>query len=244
MEQEKRTIKVALRENKTATADKAPYLMTVIPNGTAGIADIVAEMRKDGFNITEAMFRLYLNALFEVAIEHVRKGEKVQTPFGLMELAISGSMDCEDAKLDPTRNEVYVKITPPASWRKALAEVEGVIVNPATSDLSIGNVLTVSLGRDGFNVLRPGDAFSMSGRGFPTDGTEDGAVTLRDGEGMVHVVEVESARRECLNCRAPRTAAVGEGLLEVTLVGGKKGDCRFSASRKVKIVAPRDAEKC
>ena len=30
MEQEKKTIKVALRENKTATADKAPYLMTVI----------------------------------------------------------------------------------------------------------------------------------------------------------------------------------------------------------------------
>ena len=232
---EKKTIKVALRENKTATADKAPYLMTVIPNGTAGIPELVASMREEGLNITEPMFRYYLNAIFEVAIEHVRKGEKVETPFGLMELAISGSMDHVDSKLDPKRNEVYVKITPPASWRKALAEVEGVIVNPATSDLAIGNVLTVSLGRDGFNVLKPGEAFSMSGRGFPTDGTEDGAVTLRDGAGTVHVVEVESARRECLNCRAPRTAAPGAGLLEITLVGGKKGDCRFTASRKVTV---------
>ena len=77
----------------------------------------------------------------------------------------------------------------------------------------------------------------MSGRGFPTDGTEDGAVTLRDGAGTVHVVDVESARRECLNCRAPRTAAPGAGLLEITLVGGKKGDCRFTASRKVRILA-------
>ena len=233
---EKKTIKVALRENKTATADKAPYLMTVIPNGTVGIPELVASMREDGLNVTEAQFRLYLNAMLEVAIEHVRKGEKVQTPFGLMELAISGSMDHVDSKLDPKRNEVYVKVTPPASWRKALAEVEGVIVNPATSDLAIGNVLTVSLGRDGFNVLKPGEPFSMSGRGFPTDGTEDGAVTLRDGAGTVHVVEVESARRECLNCRAPRTAASGEGLLEITLVGGKKGDCRFTASRKVRIL--------
>ena len=62
-------------------------------------------------------------------------------------------------------------------------------------------------------------------------------MTLRDGAGTVHVVEVESARRECLNCRAPRTAASGEGLLEITLVGGKKGDCRFTASRKVRILA-------
>ena len=236
MKQEKKTIRVALRENKTATADKAPYLMTVIPNGTAGIEDFVADMRADGFNITVPMFQYYLNAMFEVAIDHVRKGEKVQTPFGLMELAISGSMDSADAPLDPKRNEVYVKITPPASWRKALAEVEGVIVNPAVSDLAIGNVLTVSLGRDGFNVIKPGEDFSMSGRGFPTDGTEDGAVTLRDGAGGVHVVEVVSVRRECLNCRAPRTAAAGDGLLEITLVGGKKGDCRFTASRKVKIM--------
>ena len=99
---------------------------------------------------------------------------------------------------------------PPASWRKALAEVEGVIVNPAVSDLAIGNVLTVSLGRDGFNVLKPGEDFSMRGRGFPADGTEVGAVTLRDG--------------------------AGDGLVEVTLPGGKKGDCRFTASRKVRIV--------
>ena len=227
---------MALRENKTATADKAPYLMTVIPNGTAGIEDFVSEMRADGFNITEAQFRLYLNVMFEVAIDHIRKGEKVETPFGLMEPAISGSVDYVDSPLDPKRNEVYVKITPPASWRKALAEVEGVIVNPAVSDLAIGNVLTVSLGRDGFNVIKPGEDFSMSGRGFPTDGTEVGAVTLRDGAGEVHVVEVVSARRECLNCRAPRTAATGDGRLEITLVGGKKGDCRFTASRKVKIV--------
>ena len=48
MKQEKKTIKVALRENKTATADKAPYLMTVIPNGTAGIPELVASMREDG----------------------------------------------------------------------------------------------------------------------------------------------------------------------------------------------------
>ena len=233
---EKKTIKVALRENKTATADKAPYLMTVIPNGTAGIEDLVASMREDGVNVTEAQFRLYLNAMFEVAIEHLRKGEKVETPFGLMEPAISGSVDYVDSPLDPKRNEVYVKITPPTSWRKALAEVEGAIVNPAVSDLAIGNVLTASLGRDGFNVLKPGEDFSMSGRGFPTDGTEDGAVTLRDGAGAVHVVEVVSARRECLNCRTPRAAAAGNGLLEITLVGGKKGDCRFTASRKVKII--------
>ena len=233
---EKKTIKIALRENKTATADKAPYLMTVIPNGTAGIEDLVASMREDGVNVTEAQFRLYLNAMFEVAIEHLRKGEKVETPFGLMEPAISGSVDYVDSPLDPKRNEVYVKITPPTSWRKALAEVEGAIVNPAVSDLAIGNVLTASLGRDGFNVLKAGEDFSMSGRGFPTDGTEDGAVTLRDGAGEVHVVEVVSARRECLNCRAPHTAATGNGLLEITLVGGKKGDCRFTASRKVRIV--------
>lgn len=233
---EKKTIKIALRENKTATADKAPYLMTVIPSGTAGIEDLVASMREDGFNITEAQFRLYLNSMFEVAIEHLRKGEKVETPFGLMEPAIDGSVDYVDSPLDPKRNKVYIKITPPASWRKALAEVEGVIVNPAVSDLAIGNVLTVSLGRDGFNVLKAGEDFSMSGRGFPTDGTEDGAVTLRDGAGEVHVIEVVSARRECLNCRAPRTAAAGKGLLEITLVGGKKGDCRFTASRKVGIV--------
>ena len=233
---EKKTIKIALRENKTATADKAPYLMTVIPNGTAGIEDLVAGMREDGVNVTEAQFRLYLNAMFEVAIEHLRKGEKVETPFGLMEPAIGGSVDYVDSPLDPKRNEVYVKITPPTSWRKALAEVEGAIVNPAVSDLAIGNVLTVSLGRDGFNVLKPGEDFSMSGRGFPTDGTEDGAVTLCDGAGEVHVVEVVSARRECLNCRAPRAAAAGNGLLEITLVGGKKGDCRFTASRKVKII--------
>ena len=42
MEQEKKTIKVALRENKTATADKAPYLMTVILGLLGAVAAMAA----------------------------------------------------------------------------------------------------------------------------------------------------------------------------------------------------------
>ena len=229
---EKKTIKVKPYKNRMKTADKAPYLMRVVSNGEVHLDDILREVAKETGG-TVAQARLVHNAMWEVIREELGKNHKVETPFGLFELAISGTVPHVDSKLDPKKNKVYVKITPPAAWRKELAKVTPVMVGGPESDLMVAEIFTGALGAKGYNVVVSGQPFVVTGDGFLEDGIL--SVSLKDAKGVCHAVTVETRKKTALVCTFAGAAAKGKATLEVVLAGEEPDTYRFTASRKVTV---------
>ena len=229
---ETKVIKVKSYRNRTKTADKAPYLMRVVSNGTLHLDDILREVAKETGG-TVARARLAHNAMWEVIRKELNEGHKVETPFGLFEPAISGTVPHVDSPLDPKKNKVYIKITPPAVWRKELAKLTPVLVGGPESALMIGEVFTGALGAKGYNVVVPGQSFVVTGDGFLEDGVL--SVLLTDTKGVSHDVTVEARKKTALVCTLAGTAAKGKATLEVVLAGEEPDTYRFSASRKVTV---------
>ena len=219
-----------LKKNPLKSKDKVPYLVDVVPTGTANLDMILTEVA-ESLNITKARARLCYDAMFELINEELAKGNKVQTPFGLMEPAISGSFDAEDAPFDPKRNKVYVKVTPPKAIRDALKKIVPERLDAPSAPLEIAAVVTSSLGKRGYNAVKVGEAFAVSGQGF-SDAVQ---VTLVDKKGIRHEVAVEEAKETLLLCGAVSAAAKGAATLEVSVVSTSNATGRFTATRRVKI---------
>ena len=219
-----------LKKNPLKSKDRAPYLMDVVPTGTANLDMILSEVA-ESLNLTKARVRLCYDAMFELINEELAKGNKVQTPFGLMEPAISGSFDAEDAPFDPKRNKVYVKVTPPKSIQDALKKIVPERLDEPSVPLEIAAVVTSSLGKKGYNAVRVGEAFAVSGQGF-SDAVE---VTLVDKNGVRHEVAVEEAKETLLHCGSVSVAAKGTATLAVSVASSSRATGRFTATRRVKV---------
>lgn len=219
-----------LRKNPLKTKDAVPYLADVVPTGTASLDMILSEVA-ESLNLTKARVRLCYDAMFELIHEALAKGQKVQTPFGLMEPAISGSFDAEDAPFDPKRNRMYVKVTPPKTIRDAVAKMVPERLDAPPVPLEIAAVVTSSLGKTGYNAVRVGEAFAVSGQGF-SDAVQ---VTLVDKKGVRHEVAVEAAKETLLLCGAVSAAAKGAAMLEVSVTSSSGETGRFTATRRVKV---------
>ena len=220
-----------LKKNPLKTKDKVPYLADVVPTGTANLDMILSDVA-ESLNITKARARLCFDAMFELINEELAKGNKVQTPFGLMEPAISGSFDAEDAPFDPKRNKVYVKVTPPKAIRDALKKIVPERLDEPEVPLEIAAVVTSSLGKKGYNAVRAGEPFVVSGRGF----SDAVRIALVDRRGARHEVAVEAAKDTLLLCGPVSTAAKGAATLELSPASDEPNGSRFTASRKVTVL--------
>ena len=230
--EEKKTIKVKHYRNKLKTADKAPYLMRVMPNGEVRLDDILREVAKEtGWTLPTV--RMYYNVFFDQLMEELRQGHKVKTQLGLFEPAISGTVPSEDSPLDPKKNKVYIRVTPPAAWRKQLAKLTPVEVGGPESALMVGEVFTGSLGAKGYNVVVSGQSFVVTGDGFMEDGIL--TVSLTDAKGTSRAVTVEARKKTALVCTLAGAAAKGKATLVVVLAGEEPNTYRFTASRKVTV---------
>ena len=219
-----------LKKNPLKTKDEVPYLADVVPAGTANLDMILTDVAKE-LNITKARARLCYDAMFEFIGEELAKGHKIQTLFGLMEPAISGSFDAEDAPFDPKRNKVYVKVTPPKAIRGALAKIVPERLDQPEVPLEIAAVVTSALGKSGYNAVRPGETFEISGQGF-SDAVQ---VTLVDKKGVRREVSVEAAKDTLIICGAAPAAAKGVATLEVSVASSSSATGRFTATRRVKV---------
>ena len=227
-----KAIKVKRYKNRMKSADKAPYLMRVVSNGEVHLDEILQEVTKNtGWTVPTV--RMYYNSFFELLQKELQKGKKVKTALGTFEPAISGSFPCQDSPFDPKKNKVYIKVTPPESWQKALAKVSPVVVGGPESALMIGEVFTGALGAKGYNVVVSGQSFVVTGDGFLEDGTL--SVSLTDAKGVSHDVTVEARKKTALVCTFAGTAAKGKATLEVVLAGEEPDTYRFTASRKVMV---------
>ena len=219
-----------IRKNPLKTKDEVPYLADVVPVGTVDLNEVLVNVAKS-LNMTRATARFFFDALFELIGEELAKGHKIETPFGLMEPAISGSFDAEDAPFDRKRNKVYVKVTPPKAIRDALRKIVPERLDAPSAPLEIAAVVTSSLGKKGYNAVRIGEAFAVSGQGF-SDAVE---VTLVDKKGVRHGVAVEEAKETLLLCGAVSAAAKGAATLEVSVASSSSVTGRFTATRRVKV---------
>ncbi len=229
---ETKAIKVKCYKNRMKTADKAPYLMRVVPNGEMNLDDILRKAAKE-IGGTVEWARFMHNAIWEIILDELIKGHKVETPYGLFELAISGTVPRADSPIDPKKNKVYVKITPPAAWRKDFAKLTPVVVGGPESELMVAEVFTGALGAKGYNVVVPGQSFVVTGDGFLEIG--DLSVTLTDAKGVSHAVTVEARKKTAIVCTFAGTAAKGKASLEVVLAGEEPDTYRFTTSRKVTV---------
>ena len=219
-----------IRKNPLKTKDVVPYLGEVVPVGTCDLDQIVKDVAAN-LGITVARSRMIFNAMIEEITELLKQGKKVQTPFGLMEPAISGSFETEDAPFDPKRNKVYVKVTPPKAIRDALKKIVPERLDAPSAPLEIAAVVTSSLGKRGYNAVKVGEAFAVSGQGF-SDAVE---VTLVDKKGVRHEVAVEEAKETLLLCGGVSAAAKGAATLEVSVASWSGATGRFTVTRRVKV---------
>lgn len=225
-----RKIGYRLKKNPLKSKDKVPYLVDVVPTGTANLDTILSEVA-ESLNLTKARVRLCYDAMFELINAELAKGNKVQTPFGLMEPAISGSFDAEDAPFDPKRNRLYVKVTPPKAIRDALRKIVPERLDAPSAPLEIAAVVTSALGKSGYNSVRTGETFEVSGQGF----SDAVRVALVDRKGERREVPVEAAKDTLLICGAAPAAAKGTATLEVSVDDPACASGRFSATRRVKV---------
>lgn len=218
-----------VRKNPLKTKEVAPYLGEVVPVGTCGLDQIVKDVATN-LGITVARSRMLFNALIEEITEQLKAGNKVETPFGWMEPAISGTMPCEDSPFDPKRNSVYVRVTPPKALRDALKKV--VPERLDAPELSIGTVVTATLGARAYNTVKRGEPFVVSGSGF-----EAGMVaSLTDGKGASHSLVIESAKPTALVCSFSAPVPKGAATLSVAVPDVETGRVRASARRKVNVM--------
>lgn len=227
----KQPVKARLYKNQSKTAESAPYLMTVEPKGTVGLDDLVAEVQKAMPSVSRPTIVMFLESMVETISEHLRKGCKVETPFGTFEPHISGSFEYVDSPFDPAQNKVEVRVTPPRAWREALSKLNVEIVNTPTSELTLSGVETSSLGRAGVDALKGGEAFTMTGRGF-LDGTL--AATVIDSSGATHQLSLSLVKSLYAQSTAPVGIAAGQASLVLTLTDAANNT--FTASRKVTVV--------
>ena len=224
-----RRIGYRVRKNPLKTKDVAPYLGEVVPVGTCDLDRIVKGVATS-LGITVARSRMVFNAMIEEITELLKQGNKVETPFGWMEPAISGTMPCEDSPFDPKRNKVYVKVTPPKAIRDALKKV--VPERLDAPELSIGTVVTATLGARAYNAVKRGEPFVITGSGF-----EEGmTAALSDGKGAAHPLVVESVRPNSLVCSFSAAVPRGAATLSVSVPDEETGRVRVSATRNVKVV--------
>ena len=225
----KKQIGYRVRRNPLKTKDVAPYLGEVVPVGTCGTDQILKEIAAN-LGMTEPTVRMFLSATIEEIVELLRKGNKVETPFGWMEPAISGTMPCEDSPFDPKRNEVYVRVTPSKKLRDALKKV--VPVRLDAPELEIGTVVTASLGARAYNTVKRGEQFVVSGRGF-----EEGmTASLVDAKGAFHAIDIELAKSTAIVCSFDAAIPKGSAKLSVSVLDDETHRVRATATRKVKVV--------
>jgi len=231
MAERKKKIGVRLHKNPLKSKEAAPYIATVVPNGHVGLDEFLAGVAKR-LNTTHETARYFWDGMMEVVGAELAAGHKVKTPIGLFEPAISGSLDTADAPLDPTRNKVYVKVTPTPSMRKALKKLEVERIDMPTSDLAIATVISPQLVRKGYNAIRVGEPFTVSGSGL----TDEVEANVTDAKGTVQPLTIELAKGPSMICRVTGALSKGPAELKVFVTGGEDGDVLFTASRKIKIV--------
>ena len=242
--QGKQIVKCRLVRNKTATADKAPWLVKVPMEGTTSVDDLARCVHEKYPNVDEITMRSFINAFNEVVIKKLKENPctEIDLGYGTLKPVVEGSAKTiQEANEKIRKKEIHAKyiIVPSNKMKKAIkdANLELVPINSPDAKISIRGVTTDSLGRAGVNAISAGVAFKVTGVGFSADEPSYLTVELTDSAGAVHAVEVTKVSPDVLDCVAPAALANGKARLVLAQALGPEAiDGRVTAARNLTVV--------
>ena len=242
--EKKTVVKYRCVKNKSATADKVPWLVNAQSNGTVSVEELARRIHEKSPSLSEIDIRMVLNASNEVLQKILRDNPctSIDMGFGVLKPVVEGSVNDPselDEKLRKGEIKVKYKMEPSKKLKDYVKkeDFDFVCVNGPAAKISIRTVTTGSLGRKGVNAVSAGVEFKVAGEGFSDDELSILTVELTDSEGAVHTVEVVKVEPTVIDCVAPSALAKGKARLVITqALGPEESDGHLTASRTLTVV--------
>ena len=151
--------------NGGATAEQAPYLLTVQSTGSVdgyGLAARIAA--KSGIN--EYTIRMVINATYEVIEKFVTTygAVKLYTPLGVIETMVANSLEFATDQLDEEKNYAYLNCTPASEIQRSTKGIAFFNATEKTLPFDVDAVRNFATGGD--EPFRCGDYVSVRGSNF------------------------------------------------------------------------------
>ena len=163
--------------NETATAEKAPYLLAVKSDGAVSPEDLAAAMAlKSGRS--EIDMRMLINSTCEVIENFVRQygAVRIETPYGVLETRVSGSVESATDPIDPERHHLYLSFTPNDALKRAVKGLAYFNASERYAPFKVGTVRQA--GTEADMPFAIGSDVVVHGSGFGYD--PELSVSLRD----------------------------------------------------------------
>lgn len=200
--------------NATGTAEKAPYLLRVIPKEKLELDAFcqgVAKLTGHTFEETRRENDIRMEVIAEAAAEGYTY---IDTGYITFELRIAGSIDSTTAAPTREANPVYLAAYPSRELAASLGAI-----NAKLSKASAPFAISTVWGKDSHDrFITSGGAFQVNGTGFDKDFKP--ALALVFADGTAKRAEVESWKPSYIRASAPIGRADAKTVkLEVTSLG-------------------------
>ena len=106
--------------NEGVTAEDAPYLLKLAMTGQVTPYEFAAAIAQSS-NLNELTVRMIINSTYEVIENYVRQfgAVRIETPLGVIQTEIAGSVENATDELDPEVNYAYLNFIPCRELQKA-----------------------------------------------------------------------------------------------------------------------------
>ena len=163
-----------LRPNPTDTAEKAPYLPKLVPNGVANLNDIAAKVA-ESLPVSEERAKLLIRENFTESLKMALAGYTVDMGALRMKARIPGSMPCEDTPFDPEANACVIDLYADDELSGAFDALKPVKLTAAqlANAIKVSNVMDVET--EHFGEIHGTNEFMILGNGVTLDAEGESA---------------------------------------------------------------------
>ena len=226
----KNTLKAWLRDNPL-TSDPSDFVGVPASVGSVSIAEIVAELKKEGMEIKEETVIDIVSRFNRKSTELVLQGYVVNTGLVIMRPAIKGAF--RDRTWDKDKHSVYVNVNQGAELRKAISQTKVEFLGEQSSPMAIFGITDLSTGKtDG--TLTKGKNAEIKGTYLKVAGTHaDNGVYLTniDTKAKTKLEDIVINEPSRLLVLIPASLPAGNYELSITT--------QFSNTSKVFLKTPR-----
>ena len=212
-----------LMPNPTDTAEKAPYLPKLVPNGVANLNDIAAKVA-ESLPVSEERAKLLVRENFTESLKMALAGYSVDMGARRMKARIPGSMPCEDTPFDPETNACVIELYADGELSGAFDTLVPVklTAEQLRNAIKFSNVMDV--GTQNMGEIHGTDEFMILGNGITLDAEGESAklVDRKSGETLATAEVVTVSKGQRATCELPAVAggiAPGQYWLVVTTFG-------------------------
>ena len=226
----KNTLKAWLRDNPL-TSDPSDFVGVPASVGSISIAEIVAELKKEGMEIKEETAIDIISRFNRKSTELVLQGYVVNTGLVIMRPAIKGAF--RDRTWDKDKHSVYVNVNQGAELRKAISQTKVEFLGEQSSPMAIFGITDLSTGKtDG--TLTKGKNAEIKGTYLKVAGTHaDNGVYLTniDTKAKTKLTDLVLNEPSRLLVLIPTSLPAGNYELSITT--------QFSSGKNVFLKEPR-----